>query len=294
MPAIFHIGYPKSASTWLQENFFPKIRNIEFINRANTNDIFVDSDVFLFDPVKIRNTFVSEKTLLFSSESITTTINKGWHNGVFAKTQADKIKSAYPDSKILIIIRNQQSLITSAYQQFIKNGGVESFNIYLNSNKYFRYEHLLFHQQIKYYEKLFGFKNVHVYMYEDFLRNPPQFIEKLNEEFQFKVDLNDLDFSRVNRGLRVGIIPILRFFNLFHRRPRLKIHYLIHVKGMCSFIKWVIKPLNQYKFFGRFAKPSDFLKSKDLERIQSFYQNSNNALLSRFTYEEMLNNEYHL
>ncbi len=294
MSAIFHIGYPKSASTWLQENFFPKIKNIDFIGTHTTNTHFFQSDVFGYEPNSVRDVFLTENTLLFSSELITTSINLGWHHGAYSKTQADKIKLTYPDAKIIIIIRNQQSLIPSAYQQFVKNGGVESFDTYLNSNKYFQFEHLLFHHLIAYYEKLFRLENVYVYMYEDFLRSPKQFIERLISDLEFDIESDEIDYSRVNRGLRLGIIPILRFFNLFHRRPRLKTHYLLHIKGMFRFIKGLIMPLNRYKIFGRYTQPNDFLKQKDLNKIRNFYMVGNNTLTRRLTSQAMKENGYFL
>jgi len=294
MSIVFHIGYPKSASTWLQENLFPKITNFTFINQVNTNEIFLSSDVFQFNPKEIRNRFLLHENIIFSSESITTPINKGWHYGVFSKTQADKIKATFPQAKIIIIIRNQQSLIASAYQQFIKNGGVESFNCYLNSGKYFSFQHLNFYLLIRYYESLFYKENVFVYMYEDFLHNPTDFVKSLMNQFNFEIDIKQINFSRVNRGLRINFIPCLKFFNLFHRRPKLKIHYLMHLKGMSTIIKKFILPLNNCRLFGRYAKPEDFLKRKDWQYIKDYYGQGNRKLSERINQKDLQNNGYFL
>ena len=59
MTIVIHIGYPKSGSTWLQENFF---KNNKIFSNANRRDLslnFGHPKVFDFNIKKTKNFYKS-------------------------------------------------------------------------------------------------------------------------------------------------------------------------------------------------------------------------------------------
>jgi hypothetical protein len=77
-----------------------------------------------------------------------------------------KIKSLFPNAKILVCIREQTDMIFSNYKQYIKNIGILSLNRYVYSFKRrsflpeFNLSYFCFDKIIDAYMNAFGNKNV--------------------------------------------------------------------------------------------------------------------------------------
>ncbi len=282
-----HIGYSKTGTKWLQNHFFPKIFNANYINLFKTNNFFLTNDIFLFEREKIideisRTTDKSKKINIFSSEFLTTPITFGWHNGYYSFSISYKIKSVVPDATIIIFIRRQQSLIPSAYQQYVKNGGTYSFKRWLYSGEVFSFEHLIYSRLIEHYINLFGEKQVKVFLYEDFKRNNREFMENFCQQFGMQVDWDKIDFNPTNRGLRLLSLPLLKVVNHFYKKPVGRKRFICHIPGMTTVGRGVIKYLNPMPVFGRYLNEDDFLSKKDLEYIKNFYSQHNCELTKYF------------
>ena len=59
MKKIIHIGYHKTASTWLQKVLFPLVNNYYYIDRSVSQRLFTNQRGFDFNPKKVRNFFES-------------------------------------------------------------------------------------------------------------------------------------------------------------------------------------------------------------------------------------------
>jgi len=113
---LIHIGYPKTASTWLQTHFFnhpPLSFNSPFSAKEIKKKI-VSAHSFQFNPSTIKKSFEeriltipSDETLLISTESI---------------------------SRILINIREQRAMLRSSYKHYIKVLGTLSVEEWLNAS----------------------------------------------------------------------------------------------------------------------------------------------------------------
>ncbi len=297
MPVIVHIGYPKTATTWFQQRFFPYIENYSYISYSRVNRIFLYSDFFDFDPKKTREELLVESkngNLLLSSEFLTTAINFGWHHGYYAAGVAQKIHETFPEAQIVIFIRRQQSLICSAYQQYIKNGGTYSFNRWLYSGEVFCLEHLQYDRLLDYYDKLFGINRVKFFLYEDFRNDNVFFLSNFKNEYSLKINLDDINFSPINVGLRKYSVPLLKIINHFYKKPVGRKRYIFHVPGMTSLGRAVYKFLNPIPIFGNYLTESYFLKSKDKEKLHDFYCESNRRLARRVGLERLNHHGYYL
>jgi len=297
MPVIVHIGYPKTATTWLQKRYFPNIKNFNYISFLEVNKLFIDTDFFTFNAQNTRMELLANSkdgNLLLSSEFITTAINAHWHHGYYSAGVAQKIHATFPDATIVVFIRRQQSLICSAYQQYLKNGGTYGFRRWLYSGDVFCSEHLYYDRMVEFYDNLFGEKQVRVYFYEDFKEDSNGFLTSLNNDLGLVVDMNSISLKPENVGLRRMIIPLLFLVNHFYKKPIGLKRYIIHVPGMTSVGKGIYKFINPFPLFGNFLSEDKMLKPKDKLKLHDFYSESNRRLANRVGLERLNHHGYYL
>lgn len=292
---LIHIGYPKTATTWLQDVFFPNVKNFRFVNWREANRLFLNSDCFVFNPRNVRDELLSgDCNLLISSEFFASAINSGFNYGYYSYGISHKLSKTFPDATIIIFIRRQQSLIPSAYQQYVKNGGTYSFKRWLYSGEVFCFEHLIYNRLIEHYINLFGEKQVNVFLFEDFKRNNRKFMENFCQQFGMEVDWDKIDFNPTNRGLRLLAMPMLKVVNHFYKKPVGRKRFICHIPGLTAVGRGVIKYLNPMPIFGRYLNDDDFLRKKDLEYIKNFYSQHNRELLKYFDRQKLDEYGYYL
>lgn len=292
---LIHIGYPKTATTWLQDIFFPNVKNFRFVNWREANRLILNSDCFAFNPKNVKDELhIAGCNLLISSEFFSTAINSGFNYGYFSYGISHKLNRAFPDATIIIFIRRQQSLIPSAYQQYVKNGGTYSFKRWFYSGEVFNFEHLIYSRLIEHYINHFGEKQVKVFLFEDFRRNNRKFMENFCQQFGMVVDWDKIDFNPTNRGLRLLILPMLKVLNHFYKKPVGRKRFICHIPGLTAVGRGVIKYLNPMPIFGRYLNEDDFLRKKDLEYIKNFYSQHNRELLKYFDRQKLDEHEYYL
>lgn len=114
-PEVFiHVGYPKCASTFLQKNVFPFLKDVHFIHKYMKNLYGVDHPHF----VSMCRLLPGKN--LISSEILTGgfSIHDFYCDG---KEMLERLKRLYPDAGIIIIYRNRDDWLQSMYQQFMAN-----------------------------------------------------------------------------------------------------------------------------------------------------------------------------
>jgi hypothetical protein len=127
MSVIIHIGYPKTASTWFQEMYFPKVENFDYlVDRWLFYKLFFESDSFLFDSAFTRNLIsksIAKENFILSSEQLTTSLTFGWHSGNYSIACANKLKKTYPGATIVIFIRSSNRLFVPPISSTSKTEG---------------------------------------------------------------------------------------------------------------------------------------------------------------------------
>jgi hypothetical protein len=130
---LIHLGYHKTATTWLQNAVFSD-QTLGFISPWGGQagiavDEFVLANPFRFDAVQARSRF--EEGLaearrrglvpVLSNEAL---CGQPVSGGRFAygKFVVERLRETFPDGKILIVVREQRAALLSHYREYIANG----------------------------------------------------------------------------------------------------------------------------------------------------------------------------
>lgn len=303
MEPIIHIGYPKTATTWFQKNYFPKIKNAIFIPRNEIINEFTREYEINFNSDEIREKYleiVGEQQLILSLEDLSGNINNIGINRYSTKENALRLNSVFPKAKIIIFIRNQLDIIASSYMQYIKGGGTYGISRYLSDRNLtypdnlvpFAFEYFEYHRIIQLYKSLFGDENIKVFLYEEFLENNLSFLSQLNKIFSFQVDLNNLNYKKINENYRSSVMIIAKFFNLFTCQKRIHKYYLFHIPKWYHFSRTILKSINKYPIFGNHPTTNRILGEKNMEIITNYYKSSNNYLVISHDLHKIKNYSY--
>ena len=191
---LVHIGYHKTASTWLQKHLWNN-KGCGFASPFRKSDeiqpIIVAPHPLDFDigacQEKLLPTIerVQEQRLVpvISSERLVGSPHSG---GYDSKELADRLHAVLPECRIVAVVREQRSAIWSTYKQYVRAGGVCPLNRYLVPPSrgaarvpHFRFDHFEYHRLIGHYRRLFGEANVLALPYELFCSNPQRFVTQI-------------------------------------------------------------------------------------------------------------------
>lgn len=246
---LVHVGLRKTGTTWLQNHLFGRddtgfwspsdfpdlqTRNgrdgsLKAIQKAYTQPFYQDSrGRFLpdedFDLVEVTKQFQGLSvpvglSAVFSNERL-----GGYplSNGIDRNQVCKRIKQVFPNARILIVIREQRSMILSNYMQCLKHGGGYSIEQYINGKTdhsapaltfhYFKYDRL-----VRLYQSVFGSQRVLVLPFELFREAPQEYVARICQftgietpnELSFADKSNERTYYLPFVALR-RIIPIIR------------------------------------------------------------------------------------
>lgn len=204
MNVLIHIGFHKTATTWLQEELFDGARfgfaplapegrdsrwfGWEFLCGSGYHRHLEGrlATPFDFDPAAVRRRIAAQLGRVkgypvISHEDLSGHI---WSGGFQKKEIADRIHAALPEARILVTVREQAELIRSSYEHYLWYGGLSALRYYVRPHNEFQVplfnpSHLLYDRLVAYYRERFGSERVLVLAYEDFRDRPRQFFDAL-------------------------------------------------------------------------------------------------------------------
>ena len=188
---LIHIGYHKTGTTWLQRHLF-NCREAGYSTPIQRGDILgalVEPNQLDFDAMACR----SRLAPLLASESekgLTPVVtcerlSGNPHSGGYDTWQiAHRMVDVFPEARVLIVIREQISIILSCYKQYVKVGGTMPIETYLHPPHDFKvprfdFRHFAYDRSIRLYQNLFGPERVLVLTYEQFQSNGAEFVKRI-------------------------------------------------------------------------------------------------------------------
>ena len=221
-PVYLHIGYFKAASTWLQD-LLSKTSGILLLHKPDiiTDDTRYEKNPRSFmDLVEANRSKIGSVPFIVSDEhySIGRIVQKEIchlaHRAFNLKTAdafirydvdalSARLKNAFPDAKVLMIIRSQTKWLTSVYKHNILNLGVDLyFNEYLKSERGSPYVRAgNYHEMYERYAALYGAENIKVMLFEELIGGVKDVIVELSDFLNVQIDPGLVNTFSRNEGM---------------------------------------------------------------------------------------------
>lgn len=235
----FHVGLWKTGSTYLQKQVFPFIKNTRFMWEPS----FVNF---------IRTISATDEEVIVSSENLSN-VPYGKDYSRRRLAGLSELASVFPNSSILIVLRDPSTMLPSLYFQYIKMGGSRSFDDFI--------EHRIDLPAFKFSNFIndlsaLNFQNVYIIFFEDLFDKAAQLENILGWQFEplalKKKSSRDKNISLKRNGAR-----ILRFCNV-----------QAHRLGLGSVDR--IPAWNRYWLKKLRLTPHSLLRSKILRWLDNF------------------------
>lgn len=298
---FIHIGYPKSASTTLQKSLFKRHSQINDLSKNSWQNKNKDFELFYYNLAflntiaykssrnldlyeqKIKAYLNSQKAQMFSFEVFSTS----WHRDVYIK--AKRLKELFPNAKIIVIVRNQYSFLTSLYNYYIRRSLFKnapylpfhpgytgkrllSFEDWLDANFKYRekgvIDDLKYYETIKLYQGIFGKNNIKIFLFEELVENLDCFVNKISDF----LGINSEEAKKCLEGEKKNSQYSQRFLRVL----KIKNKFLPFFKTP-SFMK---KPIKKFLHKGGVKKIKFPFNWRG--EIRDFYKTSNKKLKQEF------------
>jgi len=225
---LFHLGYPKTASTWLQDNIFG-FESEKFIcpwgaRAGHAIDHFVLTSGFVFDPQVVRSelqesilqSMDSDRVVVISEETLIGDICAERYWGL---ETIRRISLCFPNAKVMLCIREQKKIIYSAYGEYIRGGGTQTIRQFIETDKsrpgtgpVCRSDALLYDSVISHLQKVFGEDSVLVLPTELLASDPKGFVQRLLAFLDLEGEVSPHE-SVAHVGLGAFTLAVARFAN---------------------------------------------------------------------------------
>ncbi len=232
---LLHIGYHKTATTWLQEEAFLRLADLHLtsrdrpIKRALSELMFDQNfDVESFKQrVKGRSAEIG-KPLILSNEGLS---GRVWEASYNQEMIRNRLAEALPTGKVLVVIRSQTSMLPSLYAQYVNSGGTCPYRFLMAGQSIPGWEfdpaHLEYDRLVAAYRSSFGTDRVLVLPYEWLGSDSEAFLRKI-AAFAGSSLSADRGAGTRNPSLTTWGIAVLRCWNRLCResrfnRPRLRL-----------------------------------------------------------------------
>jgi len=191
---LLHVGLHKCGSTWLQHTMFDNA-HIGFVSPwgklpAIAVTEFVAIEPLAFDGAAVRARLDAaaklpagsrNQTLVLSHEALS---SRPHHGSYYAPEVAARLNEVFPDARVLVIFREQVSLIHSLYGEHLRNGGrltlrefIGTGNEPLGFSGLCQLTFFCFDRLIEMYRDIFGEANVLALPLEMLSTDPTRFVE---------------------------------------------------------------------------------------------------------------------
>lgn len=288
-----HIGLPKAASTFLQGEFFPKLK-LKYIGR---NDLEMQRiinralhDYSFCDSTEVKQFIDQMPKALYSHERLGSYANIGALQLSYFTTY----KKLFRNPKILLIIRRQDTFAESLYKDTVGNGSWKTFKWYIGTNgNNLRREkqptrqrldktYLHWNQLVKNLYGIFGEQNVLVLPYEMLIDSYDDFAYRICDFMKIELP-EDIAAERANESLCYGAVIIRRFLNRFINNETNPFYLIVEHPFKNSRIK-LLKKMNRYMNINfvlkrlRIACKRKFFTLSEREEFMANYRYGNKTL----------------
>ncbi|MBF9036668.1 hypothetical protein HKCCE2091_20730 [Rhodobacterales bacterium HKCCE2091] len=276
-PLLIHIGYHKTATTWMQAQLFTPRHGFRML--ADHDEIFarvVQPHGLWFDPAPMQDLIADRSAGLpaghvpvVSSEILT---GHPFHGGQMSDDYARRLHAIAPGAKILVSIRAQLKILPSVYMQYLLRGGTMPCETFFDGTDVpgffgFRPEHFEYDRLIALYQDLFGAENVYILTQESLAADMEAAAAAL-AAFAGATAFDGLDPDA--RGVRGAsypefAVPVLRRINHVQRsviNPTPPVSFGYTPDGLYRAVGYLVRRPPFPKLFGARKPVTDHVRSR--------------------------------
>ncbi len=196
MEVFLHIGLHKTGTGTLQRQYFPASEDLNLLTTLLPEmktfvDLVTRKDPLYFDPEAARSVIApllsEHKPNMLSNESFSGPPYAGIaENGLDHRSPIlTNLKMVFPDAKVILVLRRQDSLARSMYRQYLKSGGTRSIYQFYGMHKNGRppllsLDRFVYSPYVRALKASFS-SGVLLLTFEQFVSDQPGFLRTLNE-----------------------------------------------------------------------------------------------------------------
>jgi hypothetical protein len=222
---FIHIGMHKTASTFLQRQYFQHLQGVKFYAEPKFYDRL--------------GTYSIENKFLISSEGLSGVAwNQEWKNGrpnAFHwmdsfRMAVENVKLIHPGATIIIVFRKHGDLLISMYKQYIQEGGILPFELFYGDHGIIREEDLSYEARWKFLTA--NFENVYALSFEQFKAEGVAYFDRF---FAFlgleRPAESGIRLEKRNESITGAKVEMLRKINPFYRYIPAKAQKILQMLG---------------------------------------------------------------
>ncbi|MFO8033142.1 MAG: hypothetical protein R6U22_11420 [Desulfohalobiaceae bacterium] len=237
----------------------------------------------------------SNDRVILCDEDLSGNFHSGGLHGGWTKEVAQRLAATFPNARIVIFIREQKSLLSSIYQQYIREGGTHKPYRYFHPYVFlprrgfqpskvalFSFEHFRYPYLIRLYQNLFGSENVFVFLYEDFRTNYNQFIKLFRSKLNLDIEESAISWEHQNISYQRYALALARFINHFTWRDVVDKRYWFPVPGLYMYSHKWIQSTNKRLPLGGYLNYESLFNSGLIKKINQIYRDDNRWIMEHF------------
>lgn len=236
MSVVIHIGLHKTGTKTLQHLVFPRLPDctslVPVSNRLYrflTNNL-IDADEREYLQETLRSFFdevrAGAQNMVVSREGFSGDPFVPREGHLHRERNLERLHTLFPNAQILLVVRDQRTMLRSLYSQYVQKGGPEKFVDFASRplpGCHLNLDHLRYDELVAACQDVFGASAVKVMLYERLVRRSEDFFAELMSfivpEAPFRAD--DFPIARVHRSLSPAMRSVLRHSNRLVRRSNL-------------------------------------------------------------------------
>jgi len=307
---VLHVGYHKTATTYLQRCVFGSHPEILYLGRPwvdeelrrlfRTYKYTHDLD---FDPHRFSSWFwriaervgpqvwrrkgqaTEPKVLMASSESLHS--GPEWF-GLCVASMAERLKAVFSPCEVILGFRNQADYVESNYREYVRHGGKLPFKRFVRSSfacNLALLPKLQYDKVLALYRRLFGPERVHVYLQERLGRERSSALAELMELIGMDAG-QEFPQGRVNVGWSKTATECMRLVNKWLAQDYLEQYFIAGRLAEKPFrerlrrrFRRLFKRAN--RMLASAKRPSRYLDEATREQINARFKASNEALAAQ-------------
>lgn len=227
----FHVGLPKTASTFLQLKVFPRFKGVHYTRKRYTD----------YYPEIVERT--NEDKFLFSCEY-----------GDALEEKLDLLKERFSDAHVILVLRDHAGWISSKYKYHIRKHGSHDFRSFFDiyeDKGVLKQRAVVYENYVRMIDQRFAQKPLILFQHE-LKHQPERFIKRITDYIGID-PIKELPASKVNSSFNNRQLRALLWLNRIYPYKlekyspgfRKKVYYryrqyLLHIVAFFSnFLPWI-------------------------------------------------------